>query len=46
MPTSPVDPGRAAAQATASAPSSASCSNRRNSPPDVPQPRTSWTATM
>ena len=46
MPTRPLLPGKSAAQATASAPSSASFSSVRNTPSDVPRTRTSWIATI
>ena len=46
MPTAPLLPGSAAAQATVSAPSRFSASHSRNVPPEVPRPRTSWITTM
>ncbi len=46
MPIRPLQPSSAAAQASASAPSSRSCSNSLNSPSEVPDPRTSWMTTM
>ena len=45
MPTLPLLPSSAAAQASASAPSFVSFSNSVNVPSEVPDPRTSWMAT-
>ena len=46
MPTRPLLPSSVAAQASASAPSLRSFSNSLNVPSEVPDPRTSWMATM
>jgi len=46
MPMRPLPPSSVVAQASASAPSFVSFSNSVNVPSEVPDPRTSWMATM